>query len=71
MSRSNEMKKSDYEGLTSEEIFALKGGEMIRGAVSQTMREMHAAGYTTSQIAKALNKRYQHVRNVLNEPVKK
>ena len=71
MSKSKEMKKADYEGLSAEEIFNLKGGEMMRGAVSQTMREMHAAGYTTGEIAKRLNKRYQHVRNVLSEPLKK
>jgi hypothetical protein len=33
--------------------------------VSAKIRELHALGMSRSQIAKALNKRYQHVRNVL------
>lgn len=63
--------QSIYSGKTAEEIFAMFGGEQARGAISGAMRAMAAAGYTTSAIAKALNKRYQHVRNVLNEPTQK
>lgn len=71
MSKSNEMKKIDYTNLTSTEIFDSFGGEMTRGGVSKTMRELAAQGYTTGQIAKLLSKRYQHVRNVLTQPLKK
>lgn len=72
MSKTAKFDKKDFEGLESKDIFdKVAGGEMMRGAVSQTIREMHAAGFTTGEIAKRLNKRYQHVRNVLAEPAKK
>jgi hypothetical protein len=72
MSKTNKIEKSDLDGLKSDEIFQkIAGGEMIRGGVSKTIRELHSIGYTTGQIAKMLNKRYQHVRNVLTEPTKK
>lgn len=71
MSKSNTFSKSDFDNLKSEEIFdKVAGGEMIRGGVSKTIRELHSCGFTTGQIAKMLNKRYQHVRNVLTEPTK-
>ena len=35
--------------------------------VSGKIRKLNKSGYTRSQIADALNKRYQHVRNVLVE----
>lgn len=38
--------------------------------VSAKIRALDAAGYTRSQIAKFLDKRYQHVRNVLVTPIK-
>lgn len=72
MSKSKEVKSNDYTGLTSEQIFQqIAGGETQRGAVSKTIRQLHADGFTTGNIAKMLNKRYQHVRNVLTEPLKK
>ena len=72
MSKTAKFNKKDFEGLESKDIFEkIAGGELMRGAVSQTIRELHAAGFTTGEIAKKLNKRYQHVRNVLSEPVKK
>lgn len=72
MSKTKTFSKSDFDNLKSDEIFTkVAGGEMIRGGVSKTIRELHSAGYTTGQIAKMLNKRYQHVRNVLTEPTKK
>lgn len=37
---------------------------------SARMRTLSAAGFSTGSIAKFLNKRYQHVRNVLITPVK-
>lgn len=41
------------------------------GNVSKAIRGLSEKGLTKGQIAKALNKRYQHVRNVLITPVKK
>jgi DNA invertase Pin-like site-specific DNA recombinase len=38
---------------------------------SAKIRAMTADGMTRSQIAKALNIRYQHVRNVLQAPTKR
>jgi hypothetical protein len=37
---------------------------------SQKIRELFLLGQNRSQIAKLLNKRYQHVRNVLITPIK-
>lgn len=41
------------------------------GSVSAAIRKLHADGKSRGEIAKLLNKRYQHVRNVLITPVKK
>jgi len=38
---------------------------------SSRIRYLDACGMTRGEIAKTLNKRYQHVRNVLITPVKK
>lgn len=38
---------------------------------SAKIRAMYSDGMSRSQIAKALNIRYQHVRNVLTQPLKK
>jgi hypothetical protein len=45
---------------------------LIKGqpTTSAKIRALKAAGMSTGTIAKALNKRYQHVRNVLITPVK-
>lgn len=61
----------DFTSMSSTEIFDHFGGEFLRGNVSRTIRELSALNFTTSQIAKMLNKRYQHVRNVLTEPTQK
>lgn len=37
---------------------------------SQKIRALHATGMERGQIAKVLNKLYQHVRNVLITPIK-
>lgn len=42
-------------------------GEM---SVSAKIRALNSQGFSRGQIAKALNKRYQHVRNVLITPLK-
>lgn len=39
--------------------------------VSQKIRTLNSIGVSRSQIAKVLDKRYQHVRNVLTTPIKK
>lgn len=41
------------------------------GSVSAAIRKLDSEGKTRSQISKMLNKRYQHVRNVLITPLKK
>ena len=72
MTNSNQtFKKEDFENLTSEQIFNLFGGELLRGNVSNVIRQLSSLNYTTGQIATMLGKRYQHVRNVLKEPAKK
>lgn len=38
---------------------------------SAVIRKLHADGKTRSQIASLLGIRYQHVRNVLTQPLKK
>ena len=38
---------------------------------SSKIRFLNSKGLTRSQIAKKLNKRYQHIRNVLITPLKK
>lgn len=39
--------------------------------VSGKIRYLASTGMTRGEIAKKLNKRYQHVRNVLTQPLKK
>lgn len=46
----------------SDELFAELA---CAGSVSNRIRLLHRKGWTTSNIAKVLEKRYQHVRNVL------
>ena len=41
------------------------------GSVSAQIRYLDSEGYSRSEIARALGKRYQHVRNVLITPVTK
>ncbi len=51
----------------------LSAAELIAkfGSVSGAIRGLAAEGKSRGDIAKMLNKRYQHVRNVLITPVKK
>lgn len=58
------MKKVDFSKMTPNEIIAHFGG------VSVAIRELDRMKYERGQIAKMLEKRYQHVRNVLITPVK-
>ena len=39
--------------------------------VSQQIRYLDSIGYKRTEISKMLGKRYQHVRNVLTQPLKK
>lgn len=55
----------------SVELWNLFGGELVRGNVSSVIRYLDSLKYPRAKIATMLNKRYQHVRNVLNEPLKK
>jgi hypothetical protein len=41
------------------------------GSVSAAIRKLDSEGKKRGEIAKLLNKRYQHVRNVLITPIKK
>lgn len=41
------------------------------GTKSAMIRSLHAEGYKKARIAQFMNIRYQHVRNVLLEPIKK
>lgn len=63
--------KAKLDAMTTDELWSHFGGESTRGAVSKAIRTMDSLGFTRSQIATKLNKRYQHVRNVLTEPVKR
>ena len=55
----------------------LKNNVDIKGLYEQlkthsaVIRDLHAKGYTRSEIASALGKRYQHVRNVLVQDAQK
>lgn len=41
------------------------------GSVSAAIRKLTEEGKSRGEVAKLLNKRYQHVRNVLITPIKK
>ncbi len=57
----------DYTKLSPEEIISLH-----KNNKSESIRYLTSLGkFTTSQIAKMLNIRYQFVRNVQKEPVRK
>jgi hypothetical protein len=63
MSKTN--KVNQEETFNAEQFITDKGG------VSKAIRFLHGEGKSRSDIAKMLGKRYQHVRNVLNTPLKK
>jgi hypothetical protein len=56
-----------YLNKSSVELFSMFGGEQSRGAISLAIRTLTAVGFSRGEVAKMLNKRYQHVRNVLIE----
>jgi hypothetical protein len=61
----------DISTLTTEEVYALFGGKDNRGATSRAIRHLIDLGWKRGRIAKVLNIRYQHVRNVEKEPLKR
>jgi hypothetical protein len=65
------LQKSDFTNLTTDEIYEKFGTKEKRGSTSVAIRTLLALSYTRSEVAKMLNIRYQHVRNVQLEPVKK
>jgi len=71
MTKSSKQTKVDFLTMSPTEVFDHFGGELLRGNVSRTIRELSNQGLTRAQIAKVTGKRYQHVRNVLTEPAKK
>jgi hypothetical protein len=59
--------RADDSGPSSQDLIVHNTGLTTSGKI----RRLDAMGLTRGQIAKVLNKRYQHVRNVLITPVKK
>jgi hypothetical protein len=60
-----------FKDLTVEQIYEIFGGKDNRGATSKAIRTLLSLGYKRGAVAKMLNIRYQHVRNVQIEPLKK
>jgi hypothetical protein len=59
------------ENLTkNEEVLNIDEELMNLTTVSSKIRYLHNLGWKRSAIAKKLNKRYQHIRNVLLTPLK-
>ena len=52
----------------SDEVLSIVNGSLN---TSQKIRALHSTGMSKGDIARILNKRYQHVRNVLITPIKK
>lgn len=50
---------------------SLEGVLKLYGTKSNAIRNLYSNSFTKSEIAKILRIRYQHVRNVLNQPLKK
>jgi hypothetical protein len=60
-----------FEGLDTDAIYAIFGGKSNRGATSTAIRTLLGLGYKRGRVAQMLNVRYQHVRNVELEPLKR
>ena len=56
--------------MSSQELYQIFGGKDKRGATNQAIRYLDGKGFTRAAIAKMLDLRYQHVRNVLNTELK-
>lgn len=57
--------KNQLTTLSTEALYQIFGGKDKRGATNAAIRYLDGKGFTRSQIAKMLDLRYQHVRNVL------
>ena len=71
MSNTETNNQADISTLTTEEVYAIFGGKDTRGATSRAIRHLIDLGWKRGRIAKTLGIRYQHVRNVELEPLKK
>jgi len=71
MTQAQKDTKVSFDTMTPDQIWDHFGGQMKRGNVSYVIRFLSAEGFTTGRIAILLGKRYQHVRNVLTQPLKK
>lgn len=69
MAKSN--KETTQQVETTEVPFDAEAFIKEKGGVSKAIRFLDSEGMERGAIAKKLNKRYQHVRNVLNQPLKK
>jgi len=65
------MSKKNEATVTETPAFDRDAFIKMHGGVSKAIRALDAEGKKRGEIAKLLDKRYQHVRNVLITPVKK
>jgi predicted porin len=66
-----EYQMEQFEGLDTDAIYQIFGGKSNRGSTSKAIRTLLGLGYKRGRVATMLNIRYQHVRNVELEPVKR
>ena len=60
--------KEQFKDLTVEQIYVSLGTtEDTRGAITRAIVQLTEIGFSRMEIAKMLGKRYQHVRNVLED----
>jgi hypothetical protein len=76
MAKKTQVKKAEAESTQADDQLPLdgtKGASYIQeqGGVSKAIRSLVAKGLKYGEVAKMLNKRYQHVRNVMITPVGK
>lgn len=64
---SNQTTKTKTNDLSTEQTKTMNG----LPTKSAKIRYLHSQGMTTGQIAKVLDIRYQHARNVLTQPLKR
>jgi hypothetical protein len=63
--------KKSFEGLNAEQIYSIFGGKDKRGVTNAAIRSLLTVGYNRSQVSKMLDIRYQHVRNVELQELKR
>jgi hypothetical protein len=59
----------ELEAMGPEKVIISTGGK-DRGNISKAIRRLHGEGFSKGQIAKLTGKRFQHIRNVLVQPLK-